>query len=150
MHNLSFMNARMEKLHSFSTKPSIEIILIYVSFIYSFKHWHNNELLAIVIHNFIIGFISNGSTIALVAYAFMMNLNKDCYTSRILTFKGSTTWSNEGFTHFNSQYCFLITLRCKEKENFAYGCIQIWGYTMPRHSSTLNPQNTFLILSQAF
>ncbi len=42
---------------------------------YSFKCWHNNELLVIVIHNFIIGFVSNGAAIALVACVFIVNLN---------------------------------------------------------------------------
>jgi hypothetical protein len=87
-------------------------------------------LLVLVTHNFIIGFISNGSAIALVICAFIMNLNMDYCMSRRLTFKGSTTWSNESFTFFNSQKCLFMTLRCKDKENFAYGCMQNWGYTM--------------------
>jgi hypothetical protein len=37
------------------------------------------------------------------ACVFIVNLNMDCYKSNILAFKGFATWTNEGFTFFNSQ-----------------------------------------------
>jgi hypothetical protein len=61
-----------------------------------------NELLVIVTHNFVTKFISNGLAIALVACAFIVNLNMDYCMSKKLTFN-KATWSNEGFTHFYSQ-----------------------------------------------
>ncbi len=50
-----------------------------------------NELLVIVTHNFVTKFISNGLAIALVACAFIVNLNMDYCMSKKLTFKDLAT-----------------------------------------------------------
>ncbi len=86
-----------ESMFIFHWTKCTKTILIFVIFIYSLKHWHNNELLIIFIHNFVIGFISNGSEIA----SFIVSLNMDYCMLRRLSFKGSTTWSSEGFIRFN-------------------------------------------------
>jgi hypothetical protein len=48
---------------------------ILANFIYSFSHWINKPLLLIVTHNFVIGLVSKGLTMALGACVFIKNLN---------------------------------------------------------------------------
>jgi len=99
--NLSFMNARMEKVRSSFTYPSTNTIVISTNFKYSFNYWMNKALILIVIHNLVTRLVSKGSTRAFGGFIFMVSLNMHiCKSKRLAMFKGSTTCSSKGFVFF--------------------------------------------------
>jgi hypothetical protein len=89
LHGLFFMNAKVEKVHSFFIYPSIETMGMLANFIYSLNCWVKT-LLLIVTHNFVYILVSKGLVMALGACAFIVNVNMDYYKFK-LAFRSSTT-----------------------------------------------------------
>ncbi len=87
-------------------------------------------MLLIVTHNLITRLISNCLTRSFCACISMVNLNNHICKFMRSAFKSLTTYSNEGFTFFASQYWPLMTMKCKEKENLTSCYIQNCAYIM--------------------
>jgi len=98
--NLSFINAIVKKVHSTYIDLNTKTMVISTNFRYSFNLWINNPLVLIIVHNLVIRLTSNGSTMALCACVFIVNLNMDIYKSKMATSKNFEISNNECFALF--------------------------------------------------
>jgi hypothetical protein len=101
---LSFMNAKMEKVCSFSMDSGTETMAISTNFIYPLSLWVHKALLLITYHNLVIGLVSNSSFIALSVCIFIVNLNIHICMSKMLAFEGFVVCkmkASQSLFHYN-------------------------------------------------
>jgi len=114
LHNLSFLNVKVEKVCSSFTNSNTQMMVISTNFKYSLNLWASNPLLLIKVHNLVIGLTSNDLAMALGACVVTISLNMDIYKSKMLTFKSSKISNNKCF-----RIVFFEDARVERKRNIS-------------------------------